>query len=73
MKDPYKMIQSCQEKNEPFFVLRAQDRFALKAVMEYAGWMYSDMSIPQKFKDEMDEILVAFRNWSKNEKLKTPD
>ena len=35
MKNPIQMIKQCVEKEEPYFVLRGQDRCALAAVEAY--------------------------------------
>lgn len=35
MKNPIQMIKQCVEKDEPYFVLRGQDRCALAAIEAY--------------------------------------
>ena len=49
MKNPIQMIKQCVEKEEPYFVLRGQDRCALAAVEAY--YEESDSVKELTFKD----------------------
>ena len=35
MKNPYKIVKDCIENEEPVFVLRGKDIFAIKAIQAY--------------------------------------
>ena len=73
MKNPIKMIRQCFEKDEPYFVLRGQDRCALAAIEAY----YKEVKVNVKdpyFLEEIEEIMKDFQAYQEEvEKTKIPD
>ena len=60
MKNPIQMIKQCVEKEEPYFVLRGQDRCALAAVEAYYEAVRQQVKDPY-FIEEIEEIMKYFR------------
>ena len=60
MKNPIQMIKQCVEKEEPYFVLRGQDRCALAAVEAYYEAVRQQVKDPY-FVEEIEEIMKDFR------------
>ena len=60
MKNPIQMIKQCVEKEEPYFVLRGQDRCALAAVEAYYEAVRQQVKDPY-FIEEIEEIMKDFR------------
>ena len=60
MKNPIQMIKQCVEKEEPYFVLRGQDRCALAAVEAYYEAVCQQVKDPY-FVEEIEEIMKDFR------------
>ena len=60
MKNPIQMIKQCVEKEEPYFVLRGQDRCALAAVEAYYEAVRQQVKDPY-FVEESEEIMKDFR------------
>ena len=60
MKNPIQMIKQCVEKEEPYFVLRGQDRCALAAVEAYYEAVRQQVKAPY-FVEEIEEIMKDFR------------
>ena len=60
MKNPIQMIKQCVEKEEPYFVLRGQDRCALAAIETYFEEVKKNVKDPY-FIEEIEEIMKDFR------------
>ena len=73
MKNPIQMIKQCVEKEEPYFVLRGQDRCALAAVEAYYEAVRQQVKDPY-FIEEIEEIMKDFRAYRKEiANTKIPD
>ena len=73
MKNPIQMIKQCVEKEEPYFVLRGQDRCALAAVEAYYEAVRQQVKDPY-FVEEIEEIMKDFRAYREEiAKIKIPD
>ena len=73
MKNPIQMIKQCAEKEEPYFVLRGQDRCALAAVEAYYEAVRQQVKDPY-FVEEIEEIMKDFRAYREEiAKTKIPD
>ena len=73
MKNPIQMIKQCVEKEEPYFVLRGQDRCALAAVEAYYEAVRQQVKDPY-FVEEIEEIMKDFRAYRDEiAKTKIPD
>lgn len=73
MKNPIQMIKQCVEKEEPYFVLRGQDRCALAAIETYYEEVKKSVKDPY-FIEEIEEIMKDFRAYRQEvEKTKIPD
>ena len=59
MKNPIQMIKQCNEKDEPYFLLRGQDICALPAIETYY--------------EEIEEIMKDFRAYSEEQQMHIPD
>lgn len=73
MKDPRNILEKALARNEPVFVIRAQDSFsqAILSAYYHLAILLSD----DKFIDELEEIREAFIEWQEEnrDKLKLPD
>lgn len=73
MKNPIQMIKQCVEKEEPYFVLRGQDRCALAAIERYYEEVKKSVKDPY-FIEEIEEIMKDFRAYRQEvEHTKIPD
>lgn len=73
MKNPIQMIKQCVAKEEPYFVLRGQDRCALAAVKAYYEAVRQQVKDPY-FVEEIEEIMKDFRAYREEiAKTKIPD
>ena len=73
MKNPIQMIKQCVEKDEPYFVLRGQDRCALAATEAYYNEVKEQVKNPY-FVEEIEEIMKDFRAYREEvERTKIPD
>ena len=73
MKNPIQMIRQCVEKDEPYFVLRGQDRCALAAIEAYYNEVKGVVKNPY-FVEEIEEIMKDFKAYRKEiEQTKIPD
>ena len=73
MKNPIQMIKQCVEKEEPYFVLRGQDRCALAAVEAYYEAVRQQVKDPY-FVEEIEERMKDFRAYREEiAKTKIPD
>lgn len=73
MKNPILMIKQCVEKDEPYFVLRRQDRCALAAIEAYYNEVKEQVKNPY-FVEEIEEIMKDFRAYREEvERTKIPD
>lgn len=59
-------------QDEPLFILRAQDRFALKLLKVYRYFCELGGS-PQNHLDTLDETALRFHEWQAEHPVKTPD
>lgn len=77
MKDPNNVLQKALAKNEPVFVLRAQDKLSLSALSAYmhAARLLSVEQYPDELYHEMEKIHQDFTDWQNdpNNKIKFPD
>lgn len=72
MKNPIQMIKQCVEKEEPYFVLRGQDRCALEAIAAY----YEEVKKTVKdtaFIEEIEEITKDFWAYAREQQTHVPD
>ena len=73
MKNPIQMIKQCVEKEDPYCVLRGQDRCALAAVEAYYEAVRQQVKDPY-FVEEIEEIMKDFRAYREEiAKTKIPD
>lgn len=73
MKNPIKIIKDCIEKDEPYFVLRGKDRFAIDAIYAYYEAV-SKGGATTYFVEEINEIRKDFETFASDiENLKIPD
>lgn len=72
MKNPYKIVKDCVENDEPVFVLRGKDKFALKAIKAYYKAV-KDGGASYEFVDEINEIKKDFKAFSRDKNTKIPD
>lgn len=73
MKNPIQMIKQCFEKDEPYFVLRGQDRCALAAIEAYYNAVKEEVKDPY-FIEEIEEIMKDFHAYREEEdRTKIPD
>lgn len=73
MKNSIQMIKQCIEKDEPYFLLRGQDRCALMAIEAYVTAIDKNGSNPS-FIEEVKEIQKDFQAYQKEvTQTKTPD
>ena len=73
MKNPIQMIKQCVEKEEPYFVLRGQDRCALAAGEASYEAVRQQVKDPY-FVEEIEEIMKDFRAYREEiAKTKIPD
>lgn len=73
MKNPIQMIKQCVEKDEPYFLLRGQDKCALAAMEVYLEQVKKSVKNPY-FVEEIDEIVKDFRAYRDEvTNMKIPD
>lgn len=73
MKNPIQMIKQCNEKDEPYFLLRGQDICALAAIETYYNEVKQRVTNPY-FLEEIEEIMKDFRAYREEvERTKIPD
>ena len=72
MKNPIKMIKQCNEKDEPYFLLRGQDICALPAIETYYENV-KDKVKDSRFIEEIEEIMKDFRAYSEEQQMHIPD
>ena len=72
MKNPIQMIKQCNEKDEPYFLLRGQDICALPAIETYYENV-KDKVKDSRFIEEIEEIMKDFRAYSEEQQMHTPD
>jgi len=74
MKDPRNILEKALSRNEPVFVVRAQDKLSIVAINMYCLAAYfSDISTEQL--TEIYKIREDFQKWQKEnpDKVKMPD
>ena len=72
MKNPIQMIKQCNEKDEPYFLLRGQDICALPAIETYYENV-KDKVKDSRFIEEIEEIMKDFRAYSEKQQMHIPD
>ncbi|MGP1420761.1 MAG: hypothetical protein ACTTKI_04125 [Tannerella sp.] len=72
MKNPIQMIKQCNEKDEPYFLLRGQDICALPAIETYYENV-KDKVKDSRFIEEIEEIMKDFRAYSEEQRMHIPD
>lgn len=73
MKNPIQMIKQCNEKDEPYFLLRGQDLCALAAIETYYHEVKQRVTDPY-FIEEIEEIMKDFRAYREElDRVKIPD
>ena len=66
------MIKQCNEKDEPYFLLRGQDICALPAIETYYENV-KDKVKDSRFIEEIEEIMKDFRAYSEEQQMHIPD
>lgn len=72
MKNPIQMIKQCNEKDEPYFLLRGQDLCALPAIETYYENVKDKVKDP-RFIEEIEEIMKDFRAYLEEQQTHVPD
>jgi hypothetical protein len=72
MKNPILMIKQCNEKDEPYFLLRGQDICALPAIEAYYAAVKEHVK-NQYFIEEIEEIMKDFRAYLEEQTTHIPD
>ena len=72
MKNPIQMIKQCNEKDEPYFLLRGQDICALPAIETYYENV-KDKVNDSRFIEEIEEIMKDCRAYSEEQQMHIPD
>lgn len=72
MKNPIQMIKDCNEKDEPYFLLRGQDLCALAAIQKYYDEVKAQVKDPY-FIEEIEEIMKDFEAYRQEQKTHIPD
>ncbi|MCD8043665.1 MAG: hypothetical protein LUH10_11440 [Tannerellaceae bacterium] len=72
MKNPIQMIKQCNEKDEPYFLLRGQDVCALPAIEAYFEAIKMQVKDPY-FIEEIEEIMKDFRAYREEQETHIPD
>lgn len=72
MKNPIQMIKQCNEKDEPYFLLRGQDICVLPAIETYYENV-KDKVKDSRFIEEIEEIMKDFRAYSEEQQMHIPD
>lgn len=77
MKDPNNVLQKALAKNEPVFVIRAQDRLSIAALSAYlnAARLIDESLLSDEQYDEIESIFNSFREWQNDSdnQIKFPD
>jgi hypothetical protein len=66
------MIKQCNEKDEPYFLLRGQDLCALPAIEAYYQAIKLHVKDPY-FIEEIEEIMKDFRAYLQEQQTHIPD
>lgn len=72
MKNPIKIVKDCFENEEPVFVLRGKDMFAVKAIQAYYEAVKNG-GVSDDFVNEISEIKNDFNAFAKENNTKIPD
>lgn len=72
MKNPYKIVKDCIENEEPVFVLRGKDKFALQAIQAYYEAVYCG-GATDDFVNEIAQIKMDFEAYANESTVKIPD
>jgi hypothetical protein len=72
MKNPIQMIKQCNEKDEPYFLLRGQDVCALPAIEAYYEAIKQQVKDPY-FIEEIEEIMKDFHAYLAEQQTHIPD
>jgi hypothetical protein len=69
-----KIIRECEERKEPYFVLRAQDILSTMSLLHYATLV--ETYVPySELPDDVAILIRQFRDWQQNHptQVKLPD
>ncbi|WP_085537227.1 hypothetical protein [Massilibacteroides vaginae] len=72
MKNPCKIVKDCIENEEPVFVLRGKDIFAIKAIQAYYESVKNGGAAAD-FVNEINEICKDFEAFANESNVKIPD
>ncbi|MDR0995946.1 MAG: hypothetical protein LBL81_06635 [Tannerella sp.] len=72
MKNAIQMIKQCNEKDEPYFLLRGQDVCALPAIEAYYTAVKGQVK-DAYFIEEIEEIMKDFRAYLSEQQTHVPD
>lgn len=75
MKDPGNILEKAIARNEPVFVIRAQDKLSLIALSAYihAANLMEENAITSENCRELESIYNDFLEWQINNTTKFPD
>lgn len=72
MKNPYTILKNCIEDEEPVFVLRGKDKFALQAIQAYHEAV-NNGGATDDFVNEIAQIKMDFEAFANESIVKIPD
>lgn len=72
MKNPCKIVKDCIKNEEPVFVLRGKDKFAIKAIQAYYEAVKNG-GATDDFVNEINEINKDFEAYAQESGVKIPD
>ncbi len=72
MKNPYTILKNCIEDEEPVFVLRGKDKFALQAIQAYHEAVKNG-GATSDFVNEINEIKMDYEAFANESVVKIPD
>lgn len=72
MKNPYTILKNCIENEEPVFVLRGKDKFAVQAIQAYHEAVKNG-GVTSDFVNEINEIKMDFEAFANESVVKIPD
>ncbi|MDR0536669.1 MAG: hypothetical protein LBH04_01265 [Tannerellaceae bacterium] len=72
MKNPIQMIKQCNEKDEPYFLLRGQDVCAMHAIKAYYQAVLQNVE-DASFIEEIEEIMKDFQAYRMEQQTHIPD
>lgn len=75
MKNPFNILEKATARNEPVFVLRAQDLLSMCALSAYVNAAAVNGEISSEQYEELSTIYNQFQDWQDNNSnlVKIPD